>query len=117
MELGNTGLLTCTSYTTFTDTFYPTTETITAANGAVTTSTIPGFTLTDIIPDPYYVDPAQGCGTNGTGNYTMVTTVIANYTMTSPTPYIRFTSFYKYNWCGKFPDGMPNSHVSLSVCR
>lgn len=98
--------MTCTSYTTFTDTFAPLTDTITAANGAVTTETFPASTMTVTIPDPYYADPAQGCGTNGTGNYSMFTTVIDNYTMTSPTPYIRFTSVYRYNWCGRLASGM-----------
>jgi hypothetical protein len=43
-------------------------------------------------------DPAYECN-NTTPK--LVTTVIDEHTLTSPTPYIRFSSFWAYDWCGK----------------
>jgi hypothetical protein len=44
------------------------------------------------------VDPAIGCNGTNTAPYT---TIINNFTLTSPTPAVGFTSFFAYNHCGK----------------
>jgi hypothetical protein len=99
--------MTCTSTWSTVATYSAYTVTLTDVDGKILgTHTEAATTWSDSFPDYYYVDPAKGCG-NGTGsNYTQVTTVISDFTMTSPTPYIQFTSVYRYNWCGKLPSGM-----------
>jgi hypothetical protein len=50
----------------------------------------------------YVTDPAYGCNGSGPGVLSSpYTTVVYNHTLTSPTPYMRFTSFWAYNYCSR----------------
>jgi hypothetical protein len=52
------------------------------------------------VTEPLYstADAAYGCNHPAPSPFF---TEIGGYTLTSPTPYIRFTSFWPYDWCGK----------------
>lgn len=49
-------------------------------------------------------DKAYGCNNNNSAAYVPYSAVIDGHTLTSPTPYVRFTSIRAYDYCGSFSD-------------
>lgn len=69
------------------------------------------WTLTS--PATEMVDKARGCGMNNSA-YTPVSVVVDGYTLTSPTPYVRFTSVRAYNYCGSVSDDYESGFPTLN---
>jgi hypothetical protein len=63
------------------------------------------------------VDKAYGCNNNNSAAYVPFSTVIDGHTLTSPTPYIRFTSIRAYDYCGSFSDDSNSKLTTHKVHR
>jgi hypothetical protein len=72
-------------------------------------------TWTETLSATGMVDKAYGCNNNNSAAYVPFSTVIDGHTLTSPTPYIRFTSVRAYDYCGSFSDGFYSKFTTHQV--